>query len=253
VTLELWPAIDIRAGKCVRLLRGEFSSETVYGDPLRQAEAFVAAGAARLHVVDLDAARDGGAANRQLVLRIAASAGVPVQAGGGVRDETAAMALLDGGIARVVVGTVAVEQPDVLARIAARWPGRVLVGLDHRASVGPEGTLRREVAVHGWVTSGGPELETVLARLDDRALGGVVVTDIDRDGTGAGPDLAGLSRVLATTELAVVASGGIARREDLAALAGLGTAGRRLAGAIVGRALLSGALSIAEAVAACER
>ena len=253
MTLELWPAIDIRAGKCVRLLRGEFSAETVYGDPLRQAEAFVSAGASRLHVVDLDAARDGGGPNRQLVLRIAASAGVPVQAGGGVRDEEAAAALLDAGIARVVVGTVAVEQPDVLAKMAARWPGRVLVGLDHRASVGPGGEVRREVAVRGWVTSGGPELETVLARLEDMALGGVVVTDIDRDGTGAGPDLDGLSRVLATTQLAVVASGGIAGSADLTALGGLGSAGRRLAGVIVGRALLSGAFSISEAVAACER
>ncbi len=253
MTLELWPAIDIRAGRCVRLLRGEFSKETVYGDPLRQAEAFVSAGASRLHVVDLDAARDGGGPNRQLVLRRAASVGVPVQAGGGVRDETAAAALLDGGLARIVVGTLAVEQPDVLARMAARWPGRVLVALDHRAAVGPGGSVSREVAVRGWVSPGGPELAAVLARLEDMALGGVVVTDIDRDGTGAGPDLEELSRVLATTQLAVVASGGIAGSGDLRALAGLGNPGRRLAGAIVGRALLSGAFSIAEAVAACER
>ena len=253
MTLELWPAIDIRAGKCVRLLRGEFSSETVYGDPLRQAEAFVSAGASRLHVVDLDAARDGGGPNRQLVLRIAASAGVPVQAGGGVRDETAAEALLDAGVARVVVGTVAVEQPDLLAGMAERWPGRVLVGLDHRGRPGPDGTVRREVAVRGWVGSGGPELETVLARLRDMALGGVVVTDIDRDGTGEGPDLEGLAQVLAMTGLPVIASGGIAGSADLTALAGISAAGRALDGAIVGRALLSGAFSIAEAVAACGR
>ncbi len=251
MTLELWPAIDIRAGRCVRLLRGQFCSETVYGDPLEQAEAFVSAGASRLHVVDLDAAREGGSPNRHVVVRIASCAGVPVQAGGGIRDESAAAGLLDAGVARVVVGTVAVENPEVLVGMVERWPGQVLVGLDHRSVAGPAGEVRREVAVRGWVVSGGLELEAALQRLAGLPLGGVVVTDIDRDGTGAGPDLAGLAHVLAVTGLAVVASGGIAGISDLAALAGLGAAGRRLDGAIVGRALLSGALSISEAVAAC--
>lgn len=251
--MELWPAIDIRAGKCVRLLRGQFSSETVYGDPLEQAEAFVAAGASRLHVVDLDAAREGGAANRHVVLAIASSCGVPVQAGGGVRDQAAAAALLNGGVARVVVGTLAVEQPEALARLAEQWPGRVLVGLDHRPAAGPDGSVRREVAVRGWVGSGGVSLEACLRRLEDLPLGGVVVTDIDRDGTGSGPDLEGLAEVLAFCGLPVFASGGIAGTSDLVALAGLGAGTRSLAGAIVGRALLSGALSILEAVAACNR
>ncbi len=253
MTLELWPAIDIRAGKCVRLLRGDFSSDTVYGDPLELAEAFVSAGASRLHVVDLDAARDGGWPNRDVVRRIASSTGVPVQAGGGVRDEDAAAALFDTGIARVVVGTVAVERPGELVKMAERWPGRVLVGLDHRSVVGPQGTARRELAVRGWMSAGGPDLETALLNVEDLPVGGVVVTDIDRDGTGGGPDLEGLAQVLAFTGLPVVASGGIATASDLVALAGLRAVGRRLAGAIVGRALLSGALSISEAVAACER
>ena len=253
MTLELWPAIDIRDGRCVRLRRGEFSSETVYGDPLEQAAAFVSAGASRLHVVDLDAARGGGGPNRDLVLEIASRCGVPVQVGGGVRDEATAAALFAGGVARVVVGTLAVEQPELLARMAGRWPGQVLAGLDHRAVPARDGAVRREVAVRGWVDSTGLSLETCLQRLEDLPLGGVVVTDIDRDGTGAGPDLAGLAQVLAWTELAVVASGGIAGSSDLVALTGLRTATRRLAGVIVGRALLSGALSLAEAVAACGR
>jgi len=250
--VELWPAIDILGGRCVRLFQGEFSSGTGYGDPLEQAEAFVAAGARRLHVVDLDAARDGGSPNRHLVLRIASATGVPVQAGGGVRDEGAAAALLEGGVARVVVGTVAVERPEVLAGMAARWPGRVLVGLDHRTSAGPDGAPRREVAVRGWTAAGGLELEVALGRLEGVALGGVVVTDIDRDGTGAGPDLAGLERVLAVATVPVLASGGVACVSDLTSLAGLGAGASRLAGVIVGRALLSGKLSIPEAVAACE-
>ncbi len=174
-----------------------------------------------------------------------------MQAGGGVRDEIAAAALLEAGVARVVVGTVAVENPGTLLGMVERWPGRVLVGLDHRSVAGPAGELRREVAVRGWVDSGGLELDAALQRLADLPLGGVVVTDIDRDGTGASPDLAGLAHVLSVTGLPVLASGGIAGTSDLAALAALGAAGRRLDGAIVGRALLSGALSISEAVAAC--
>ncbi|MGO8724740.1 MAG: HisA/HisF-related TIM barrel protein [Acidimicrobiales bacterium] len=250
--MDLWPAIDIRDGRCVRLLRGEFSSETVYGDPLQQAWAFVAAGASRLHVVDLDAALKGGSPNRGVVLNIAARAGVPVQAGGGVRDESAASELLEGGVARLVVGTLAVERPAVLARLVDRWPGRVLVGLDHRSASGPNGAVRREVAVHGWVASAGLELEAVLERLEGLALGGVVVTDIDRDGTESGPDLAGLERVLALSAFPVVASGGVASVSDLVRLAELSAAGHRLAGAIVGRALLSGRMSIKEAIVACE-
>jgi phosphoribosylformimino-5-aminoimidazole carboxamide ribotide isomerase len=249
--LELWPAIDIRAGRCVRLLKGQFSAETVYGDPLEQAEIFVAAGASRLHVVDLDAARDGGTPNRQVVLRIGSVLGVPLQVGGGVRDERVAAALLDGGVSRVVVGTLAVEHPELLARMVDRWPGRLLVGLDHRTVARPGEAPTRELAVRGWVESGHLGLDHALERFDDLSLAGVVVTDIDRDGTGDGPDLAGLAHVLAVTRLSVIASGGVAGSADLARLAELHIGERRLAGAIVGRALLSGALSIEEAVAAC--
>jgi phosphoribosylformimino-5-aminoimidazole carboxamide ribotide isomerase len=253
MTFELWPAIDLRDGRCVRLRQGSFSAETVYGDPVEQAEAFVAAGARGLHVVDLDAAREGGAPNRDIVLAIASRTGVPVQVGGGVRGEAAAAALLEEGVARVVVGTLAVEKPELLTRVASRWPGRVMVGLDHRQVAGSDGTFRREVAVRGWLAQAGLELRAALARLEGIDLGGVVVTDIDRDGTGDGPDLEGLSDVLGATALPVLASGGVATGADIAALAGLEVNGRRLAGVIVGRALLSGKLSIEEAVAACRR
>ena len=249
--MELWPAIDIRAGRCVRLLKGEFSAETVYGDPLEQAKAFVDAGATRLHVVDLDGARDGGSPNREIVLAVASAVKVPVQVGGGVRDVAAASALLGAGVARVVVGTVAVEQPEVLARMVEQWPGRVLVGLDHRSVAGPDGTHRREVAVRGWVSNANRELDVVLADLEGLQLGGVVVTDIERDGTETGPDLTGLEHVLALTDHRVVASGGVASVSDLAALFGVQAAGRRLDGVIVGRALLSGAILMAEAANLC--
>jgi phosphoribosylformimino-5-aminoimidazole carboxamide ribotide isomerase len=128
-----------------------------------------------------------------------------------------------------------------------------MVGLDHRQVAGSDGTFRREVAVRGWLAQAGLELRAALARLEGIDLGGVVVTDIDRDGTGDGPDLEGLSDVLGATALPVLASGGVATGADIAALAGLEVNGRRLAGVIVGRALLSGKLSIEEAVAACRR
>jgi phosphoribosylformimino-5-aminoimidazole carboxamide ribotide isomerase len=249
--LDLWPAIDIRAGKCVRLSQGRFHAETEYGDPLEQAEALVAAGAERLHVVDLDAARHGGAPNRKTVLRIAEDVGVPVQSGGGVRDHNGAAALLDAGVTRVVVGTVAVERPELLAELVSHWPGRVLVGLDHRAGVGPDGTPRRELAVRGWVAGSGLALEAALERLEDLELGGVVVTAIERDGTGSGPDLDGLGELLGLSAQRVIASGGVATSSDIVALSGLVTRGHSLDGVIVGRALLSGALSVKEAGAAC--
>lgn len=249
--MQLWPAIDLRGGRCVRLLQGDFAEETIYGDPLEQAAAYAKAGAERLHVVDLDAARTGQPLNRELVIEIASVAGVPVQAGGGVRDEQAAAWLLERGIDRVVVGTAAVERPELVASFAARWPHRIVVGLDHRSATQPDGGTRREVAVHGWMGAGGIELGRALEQFEGLALAGVVVTDIARDGTGHGPDLDGLSFALAHTTLPVVASGGVGSADDLRVLAELSVCGRRLAGAIAGRALLSGALSLEEALAAC--
>ncbi len=242
------PAIDLRGGRCVRLLRGDFAEETVYGDPLAQALAYEAAGAALLHVVDLDAARSGqpSAENRAAVAAIVEGCAVPVQLGGGIRDEGAAEAALSAGIARVVVGTAGVEDPALVRRLAERHPGRVLAGLDHRRTDGG----RRVVAVRGWVEESGIDLEDALAVLDGAPLAGVVVTDITRDGTLEGPDLAGYEAALSATSTPVVASGGVGTLDHLRRLAGLTTAGRRLAGVVVGRALLSGALDLGEALAA---
>ena len=249
--MECIPSIDIRGGQAVRLLRGEFANETVFGDPLDQAEAFVDAGARRLHVVDLDAARTGEPVNRRAVLELIARAGVPVQVGGGVRTVESATALLEGGADRVVVGTAVVEHPAVVAGLVERYPGSVLVGLDHRR-VCVAGRQVRELAVRGWEESSGVELSTVLGTLELLPLAGVIVTDISRDGTLSGPDLEGLSYTLGRTALSVYASGGVGSLADLSALAALESAGRRLAGAIVGRAFSSGAITIREAVLACE-
>ena len=245
VPLDLYPAIDLRDGRCVRLYQGDYGRETVYGGaPVAQAQAFAADGAQWIHVVDLDAARTGDPSNRGVVAAIAAAVDVPVQAGGGVRDDAAADALLSSGVRRVVVGTAALDDPDWVRRLAARYPGQVAVGLDARG---------RDVAVRGWVEDSGHDVVEVARRFGDAGVAALVVTEIGRDGTLEGPALDQLSRVLAATALDVVASGGVGSLDDLRALAALDVDGRRLAGAIVGRALYEGAFLLADALDATRR
>ncbi|MDA8290205.1 MAG: HisA/HisF-related TIM barrel protein [Actinomycetota bacterium] len=248
--MRCYPAIDVRDGRCVRLLRGSFQSETVFGDPVALAAEYRDAGATVLHVVDLDAARTGEPVNREVVLAIVAATGLAVQYGGGVRDEEAAERALSDGIDRVVLGTFAVEEPVRAAALASRHPGRVVVGLDHRRVAGAEGT-RREVAVRGWAEGSGVALADALAPFERSPLASVVVTDITRDGTLEGPDVDGYADLLGRTELPIVASGGVGSARDLVELARLERAGRRIEGAIVGRALLGGSMTLREAIDAC--
>ena len=251
--MDLFPAVDLRGGRAVRLVQGDFDRETAYGDPVALARSFAAAGAPWLHVVDLDAARTGEPVQRDLVLAIAAAVPVPVQTGGGVRTDADVDALLAGGVARVVLGTAALDDPDLVRRAAARHPGRVAVGLGHRR--GPSG--RSEVAVRGWEEGSGRDLDDVVAGLTGSGVAALVVTAIDRDGTLEGPDLAGLAAVVAATDVPVVASGGVGSPADLAELAALvvevpgGGGTRTLAGAITGRALVDGRMTVEEALAAC--
>jgi phosphoribosylformimino-5-aminoimidazole carboxamide ribotide isomerase len=238
--VDLYPAIDLRGGRCVRLYQGDYGRETVYGDdPVSQAQAFAAAGAPWVHVVDLDAARTGEAVNRPLIAAIAAGVDVPVQAGGGVRDDAAADALLEAGVRRVVVGTAALDDPAWVRRLAARHPGQVAVGLDARG---------RALAVRGWVEGSGHDLVDVARRFGDAGLAALVVTEIGRDGTLTGPALDQLADVLAATDLDVVASGGVGSLADLRSLAALEVDGRRPAGVIVGRALYEGAFRLSDAL-----
>jgi phosphoribosylformimino-5-aminoimidazole carboxamide ribotide isomerase len=244
--MELLPAIDLHDAGAVRLVQGDFGRVRVYGDPLSLARSYVDGGARWVHVVDLDAARTGSPVNRSIVLEIAAALDIRVQAGGGVRSAVDAMALLDHGVERVVLGTAALESPALVESLAARYPGRVAVGLDHRGA-----GAAAELAVRGWEQRAGATLRSALDRLAEVDLGAVVVTAIDRDGMLAGPDLAGLRGVLGLTSHPVVASGGVRSPADLEALAALECGGRRLAGAIVGTALVEGAMSVEEAIAAC--
>jgi phosphoribosylformimino-5-aminoimidazole carboxamide ribotide isomerase len=239
--IDLYPAIDLLGGRCVRLYQGDYDRETVYGDdPVAQAQAFEAEGASWIHVVDLDAARSGEPVNREVVAAIAAGVSVPVQSGGGVRDEAAAEALFDAGVERVVVGTAALEDPAFVRRLAARRP--VAVGLDARG---------RDVAVRGWLEGSGQDLLDLAAAFADAGVAALVVTEISRDGTLEGPDVAGLSDVLAATSIPVIASGGVGTLEDLSTLAALESGGRTLSGVIAGRAIYEGAFTVAQGVAAC--
>ena len=246
--MELYPAIDVRGGRCVRLRRGDYGEETVYDDdPVNVAERFMAAGARWIHVVDLDAARTGSPVNARVVANLAravGAAGGAVQAGGGVRSEAAAHALWQAGVRRVVLGTAAVEDPALVGRLAAANPGGVAVGLDTRDG---------KVAVRGWVDDSGTGAEEVLARLGDTGIAAVVVTDIGRDGMLAGPDSDGLQALLDVTLVDVIASGGVSSVDDVVELARLrgASSGKRLAGAIVGKALYEGRLTIEEGMAAC--
>jgi phosphoribosylformimino-5-aminoimidazole carboxamide ribotide isomerase len=238
--VDLYPAIDLLDGRCVRLYQGDYDRDTVYGDdPVAQALAFQAEGAPWVHVVDLDAARTGEPRNRPVVAAIAAALDVPVQTGGGVRDRAAAEALFDAGVARVVLGTAALEDPDLVRALAAEHP--VAVGLDARG---------REVAVRGWVEGSGADVLDLAVAYEDAGVEALVVTEISRDGTLEGPDTEGLARVLGATSIPVIASGGVGALADLRALDGLRAGGRSLSGAIVGRAVYEGAFRVSEAVEA---
>ena len=246
-TMDLYPAIDLRGGRCVRLVEGDFTRETAYSDdPVAVACAFQAAGARWIHVVDLDGARTGLPVNREVVGRIAAAVGgggVRVQAGGGVRNADDADELRAAGVARVVLGTAAVERPHLVAEIAGRWPGGVAVGLDHRDG---------EVRVRGWTEGGGRQVAEVVPEAIGAGAVAVIVTDIARDGRLLGPDLEGLSDLLADTGAPIIASGGVRDLADVRALARLRAAGgRALAGVIAGKAIYEGALDVGAALAEC--
>lgn len=232
--IDLYPAIDLRGGRVVRLRQGDYDRETAYGtDPVDVARAFAAAGAPWIHVVDLDAARSGDAANREVVRAIATavSGSAHVQTGGGVRGVGDARQLADAGVARVVMGSAAVARPELVGEVSAIVP--VAVGLDHRDG---------ELAVHGWTERSGIRLEEAYEQFPDAAA--FVITDIGRDGMLEGPDVSGLAQSVAATEVPVIASGGVSSLDDLVALARIDGLG----GIITGRALYEGRFDVRAAL-----
>lgn len=235
--MELWPAIDLRGGRCVRLVQGDYARETVFGeDPVAVARGFVAAGARRLHIVDLDGARDGLPAQADLVARMVAAAGVPCQLGGGIRTLEVARAYVAAGVERLVVGSVAIESPRLLEEFAAAFPERIVLGLDARDGL---------VAVRGWLETSRQTALDVARHHAALPLAGIVYTDIARDGMLSGPNLPALAGMVGGVSLPVIASGGVANAADIRRVAEVGAAG-----CIVGRALYEGGLTLAEAAAA---
>jgi phosphoribosylformimino-5-aminoimidazole carboxamide ribotide isomerase len=236
--VELIPSIDLRGGRVVRLAQGDYARETVYdADPVEQARRFAGAGVRRIHVVDLDAARDGGEGNAAIVRAVlAAVRGTAVQVGGGMRSRKRIDAALDAGADRVVIGTAALEDPALLRETATRYPGRVVLGLDTKGG---------KVATRGWreVTNKTPN--DVLAGLGALPLGALLHTEIGRDGLLQGPDVEGTAALARSTTIPVLASGGVGKLDDLVRLAET----RVIAGAIVGRALYSGAIQLEAALA----
>lgn len=237
--MKLYPAIDIRDGNCVRLYQGDYDRETVYGDnPADQAGAFEAEGAPWIHVVDLDAARSGNQKNLSSIAAIAERVAVPLQVGGGVRTVEAAQRLWDAGVTRVVIGTAAVQNPELVRTLAPM--GQVAVGLDAWGT---------DIAVAGWEERTGRDLYETVESFADAGVAAFVVTEIARDGTMEGPDIDGLEKVLATTDVPVIASGGVGNLDHVRSLMAMQSGERRLDGVIAGRAIYEQAFTVAEAVA----
>ncbi|MGH7830418.1 MAG: 1-(5-phosphoribosyl)-5-[(5-phosphoribosylamino)methylideneamino]imidazole-4-carboxamide isomerase [Candidatus Binatia bacterium] len=234
----LFPAIDLKDGQVVRLKQGDYSRVTRYAkDALAQAREFAAQGAEWLHMVDLDAAKAGQAVNRKLIAQVAKQSGLKVQVGGGIRSVEMAGAYLGEGVSRVVVGTKAARDPDFLRALGATYPKQVALGLD---------TKDGKIAVQGWTETLDVSAEDFLKSASLQGIYCLIFTDIARDGMLTGPNLQALRRVMAATELPVIASGGIARLEDIRALADLENC--KLLGVIVGKALYEGKFTLKEAL-----
>jgi phosphoribosylformimino-5-aminoimidazole carboxamide ribotide isomerase len=231
------PAIDLKDGRCVRLVEGRLGTErTVAPDAVAQALAFEAAGAQRIHVVDLDGAFEGRPRNAALIAQLCAAVRVPVQVGGGLRDEATVAAVLAAGAAYAIVGTLAVEDPDAFAALAARFPGQLIAGVDKKGE---------HAATEGWVKASARTVLEVAQAAVAAGAAAVVTTDISRDGTGLGVNVAYTSSLAEALPAPVFASGGVRDMRDLRALAAT-----RVAGVIVGRALYDGTLDLAEALGA---
>jgi phosphoribosylformimino-5-aminoimidazole carboxamide ribotide isomerase len=234
--MEIIPAIDLKDGKCVRLYQGDFSQSTVYDDdPVAVARRWVEQGAGRLHVVDLDGARVGRPVNTDTVLAIVRAVAVPVQLGGGLRNEEGVTAALSLGVERVILGTSAVRDPVMVERMVNRFQERVIVGIDTRNGL---------VAVEGWTETAEINLVELIERMHARGVRRIIYTDISRDGTLTEPNFAALQRLIDLGGPAIIASGGIADIDHLRHLAQLG-----VEGAIVGKALYTGSISLPAAIA----
>jgi phosphoribosylformimino-5-aminoimidazole carboxamide ribotide isomerase len=234
----LYPAIDLKDGQCVRLLRGEMSAATVFGDdPAAQALIFQEAGCGWLHLVDLNGAFAGQPVNGAAVEAILRAVRVPVQLGGGIRDLATIAMWLERGLARVILGTAAVEDPGLVRQAALAFPGQIAVGIDARKGF---------VATKGWATETRVQALDLARSFEDAGVAAIIYTDIDRDGAMQGPNIDATKTLARAVSIPVIASGGVSGMADLIALRDTGV----IAGAISGRALYEGAINLAEALKA---
>lgn len=233
--MEVIPAIDLRGGRCVRLQQGDYGRETIFGDdPAALAAQWESEGAKRLHLVDLDGAREGRPVNVEAVRSILARVRIPCQLGGGVRDEATVDTWLDAGIGRVIIGTQALKDPAWFRRLVSRRPGRIVLGLDARGG---------KVATAGWLDVSEVEALPLAEQFDDLPLAAVVYTDIARDGMLGGPNIEATEALAKRLKTPVIASGGVGTLDDLDRLATT-----QVAGCIVGRALYEGRFRLREAL-----
>jgi phosphoribosylformimino-5-aminoimidazole carboxamide ribotide isomerase len=240
IGMQIWPAIDLRGGKCVRLEQGDYDREKVFGDdPARMARHWAHEGAEFLHLVDLDGARSGQVENWTSIQAIVEAVPLLCELGGGVRDEATIERLLDMGLARVVIGTLALKQPDWFRQMLHQYPGRLVLGLDARKGL---------VATHGWLETSHVSAVELAGRFAHEPLAAIIYTDIETDGMLRGPNLTALAEMQQAVGAPIVASGGISSGDDITRLAEL-----KLAGCIVGRALYEGTLSLADALARARR
>lgn len=234
----LYPAIDLKDGQCVRLLKGDMEKATVFGDdPAAQALKFQEAGCEWLHLVDLNGAFAGEPVNAFAVRAILAAVSVPCQLGGGIRDMATIEMWLMAGLSRVILGTVAVENPALVRQAAAAFPGQVAVGIDARGGF---------VATKGWATETTVQVTDLAHRFEDAGVAALIYTDIDRDGAMGGPNIAATESLARAVTIPVIASGGVSSLADLVAL----QATNVIAGAISGRALYDGAIDLRQALEA---
>jgi len=237
--MDVIPAIDLRDGKCVRLIQGRYDRQITYkDDPVEQAREFHADGAAWLHVVDLDGAKEGRPVNTKTISAIAALGLLKVEVGGGIRDEASIRQLLDLGVTRVIIGTKAVDDFEWFSRMAREFRGQIVLGLDARGS---------KVATHGWIEGSTQDALQFAAQADALPLAAIIYTDIRKDGMLCGPNIKRTKALVEAVKTPVIASGGVKEADDIRKLKPIG-----VAGVIVGRSLYEGTLTLKDALAAAK-
>ena len=238
--MEVIPAIDLLDGKCVRLYQGDYARSQIFNEnPVEVARQWVEQGATRLHVVDLDGAKQGKSVNLAAIEAIAQAIAIPVQVGGGLRERNSVAQLLDLGVQRAILGTVAVEQPELVSELCQEFPQQIVVGIDARNG---------KVATRGWLETSSVRATELAQRMAQQGAAAIIYTDIHRDGTLSGPNLEALKELAQAIAIPVIASGGVSSLTDLLSLLSLESLG--VTGAIVGKAIYTGDVDLKEAVQA---